>query len=234
MFQQDGKHAGGHHEESQGRGFHEVFAPVIPQRLHDRFRNARGRLVYSGARLGINAGFGGCLLCMIRELIDLNVTWLRQAYVLVNELDDATFVTSPADLAPHRVGSHLRHVLEFYECFLEGLKSGRVDYDRRRRDVTVENGRRVAAARISAIICSLERATLNPHCVLAVRMENDEDGVYLQSSIGRELQALSSHTIHHFALIGVTLRLHGFPIDPEFGVSPSTLRYNAATSRKAA
>jgi hypothetical protein len=198
---------------------------------------------------------------MIRELIDLNVTWLRQAYVLVNELDDTTFGTSPSGLVPHRVGSHLRHVLEFYECFLQGLESGRIDYDRRRRDVTVENSRRIAAARISAIICSLqklapqrksvaaisaageeatsscgalERATLNAQCMLAVRMENDEDGVYLQSSIGRELQALSSHTIHHFALIGVTLRLHGFPIDPEFGMSPSTLRYHAATSQKAA
>jgi len=171
---------------------------------------------------------------MIRELIDLNVTWLRQAYVLVNELDDTTFVTSPGDLAPHRVGSHLRHVLEFYECFLEGLESGHIDYDRRRRDVTLENSRRVAASRIAAIICTLERATLDAHCMLAVRMENDEDGVYLQSSVGRELQALSSHTIHHFALIAVTIRLHGFPVDPEFGMSPSTLRYHAATSQKAA
>jgi len=171
---------------------------------------------------------------MIRELIDSNVTWLRQAYVLVNELDDTTFLTSPNGFVPHRVGSHLRHVLEFYECFLQGLESGRIDYDRRRRDVTVENSRRVAAARIAAIICSLERTTLNAHRMLAVRMENDEDGVYIHSSIGRELQALSSHTIHHFALIGVTLRLHGFPIDPEFGMSPSTLRYHAATSQKAA
>jgi len=120
MFQQDAKHTGGHHEESQCRGFHEVFRPVFPQRLHDRFRNARGWLFYSGARLGIKAGFGGCLLRIIRELIDLNVSWLQQAYVLVNELDDTTFVTSPGDLAPHRVGSHLRHVLEFYKCFLQG------------------------------------------------------------------------------------------------------------------
>jgi hypothetical protein len=171
---------------------------------------------------------------VIHELIDSNITWLRQAYVLVNELDDATFMTSPKDLVPHRVGSHLRHVLEFYECFLQGLESGRIDYDGRRRDAMLENSRRVAAARIAAIICSLERVTLNPNCRLAVRMENDEDGIYLQSSVGRECQALSSHTIHHFALIAVTLRLHGFPVDSEFGMSPSTLRYHAATTQKAA
>jgi len=64
--------------------------------------------------------------------------------------------------------------------------------------------------------------------LLLVRMENAEVDVHLRSSISRELQALSSHTIHHFALIAVTLRLHGFEVDPEFGMSPSTLQYWAA------
>jgi hypothetical protein len=50
---------------------------------------------------------------------------------------------------------------------------------------------------------------------------------YLCSSVSRELQALSSHTIHHFALIAITLRVHGFDVDPEFGMSPSTLRFHA-------
>jgi hypothetical protein len=47
------------------------------------------------------------------------------------------------------------------------------------------------------------------------------------SSVRRELQALSSHTIHHFALMAVTLRAHGLEVDPAFGMSPSTLRYQA-------
>ena len=35
---------------------------------------------------------------------------------------------------------------------------------------------------------------------------------------------LSSHTIHHFALIGITLRESGLAVDPDFGVANSTLR----------
>jgi hypothetical protein len=65
-----------------------------------------------------------------------------------------------------------------------------------------------------------------------VRAEGGED--WLPSTISRELQALSSHTIHHFALIAVILRLHGIFLDPEFGVSPSTLRYQAAKFAEAA
>ena len=52
--------------------------------------------------------------------------------------------------------------------------------------------------------------------------------------ISRELQVLSSHTVHHFALIAVTLRMHGVEMDPDFGMAPSTLRYLASKTAEAA
>ena len=65
--------------------------------------------------------------------------------------------------------------------------------------------------------------------ILWVRMEDCDqealDDRFLTSSPARELQVLSSHTIHHFALIAMTLTALGVPIDPDFGVAPSTLRY---------
>lgn len=165
------------------------------------------------------------------ELIETNIGWLRQVLSLLGQMDDNVFATSPQGMAPHRVGSHLRHVLEFYECFLDGLVVRRVDYDKRKRDETIEKSRHSAAARIRSIIRRLwETSSLSKDSRLAVRVENAEADVYLSSSLGRELQALSGHTIHHFALIAVTLRLHGFEVDPSFGMSPSTLRYQAAKS----
>jgi len=55
----------------------------------------------------------------------------------------------------------------------------------------------------------------------------------MESSVSRELQVLSSHTIHHFALIAMTLRLHGVEMDPDFGMAPSTLRYLAHAAEAA-
>jgi hypothetical protein len=59
-------------------------------------------------------------------------------------------------------------------------------------------------------------------------MEDDDAAAvpekFMESSISRGLQVLSSHTIHHFALIAMTLRAHGIEMDPEFGTAPSTLR----------
>jgi hypothetical protein len=51
------------------------------------------------------------------------------------------------------------------------------------------------------------------------------------SSTGRELQTLSSHTIHHFALIAMTLRVLGHKVDRDFGMAPSTLRYMSSRSK---
>ncbi len=161
-----------------------------------------------------------------RKLIALNINWLQRALALVEQLEDGVFAASPAGLAPHRVGAHLRHILDFYECFFDGLKSRRIDYDNRKRDESVERNRSSAAAKIRAIIRSFE-AVLPEEPTLRVRLEGADVDAWLPSSVGRELQALSSHTIHHFALIAVILRVHGVDVDSEFGMSPSTSRYQA-------
>src|SRR5215831_7654365 len=120
----------------------------------------------------------------------------------------------------------MRHVLEFYECFLNGLGKGRIDYDSRKRNHILEKSRSAAVETAQRLICELEQARDLPgDCFLSVRMEDSEDEVWLASSFARELQSLASHTIHHFALIAMTLRLHGVNVDPDFGVSPSTLSY---------
>jgi hypothetical protein len=173
-------------------------------------------------------------------LIEQNVASLRQAVAALEQIDDSTYRSSPPALAPHRVGGHIRHVLEFYECFLDGVELSHIDYDARKRDESVETSREVALARIRETIHRLEQLEktreLRGDLIIWVRVEDAGHGrlddVYMTSSVGRELQTLSSHTIHHFALIAVTLKALGHAIDRDFGTAPSTLRYRAA--RKAA
>lgn len=173
------------------------------------------------------------------RLIDINVRLLCQALGLLDHLDDITYSTAPPGFAPHCVGGHLRHILEFYQCFLNGLDSLRVDYDARRRDEAVERGREPASSVIRSIIRSLETcAALREEAVIWVRMEAAEASnvrdPFMKSSITRELQVLSSHTVHHFALIAITLRMHGVDLDPDFGMAPSTLSYLASKKAEAA
>ena len=90
-------------------------------------------------------------------------------------------------------------------------------------------------AGICSIIDRLEtEPALQYDNVLFVRIE-DADSLeladpFLMSSVGRELMTLSSHTIHHFALISMTMRSHGVAMDPDFGMAPSTLRHRETQS----
>ena len=172
-------------------------------------------------------------------LVETNVNWLRQALRLLEQIPDGVYSAMPAGFAPHRVGGHLRHILEFYECLLDGLQSGRVDYDARRRDENVEKNPWAAMTRIRGLIDRLESTPLfHDNAILLVRMEDSQDArgsnPFLVSSLGRELQVLSSHTIHHFALIAMTLTAHGISVDRSFGMAPSTLRHAARRSTEAA
>jgi hypothetical protein len=170
-------------------------------------------------------------------LIAANIRWLRQALRLLERLDDSVYSSTAPGFAPHRVGAHFRHVLEFYQCFLDGLDSSHIDYDARRRDESIERSRHTASVAVRSIIYALDTSAEQERIVW-VRMEDAEaSGVpesFMESSLSRELQALSSHTVHHFALIAVTLRAHGVQMDPDFGMAPSTLRYLAFKTAEAA
>jgi len=172
-------------------------------------------------------------------LIATNIRWLRQALRLLERIDERVYSTTAPGFPPHRAGAHLRHVLEFYQCFLDGMESSHIDYDGRRRDEAIERCRQTAALRIQSIIHALETcAELRQERIVWVRMEDAADsGVrdnFMESSLSRELQVLSSHTVHHFALIALTLRAHGEPMDPDFGMAPSTLRHLASKTAEAA
>jgi hypothetical protein len=170
-------------------------------------------------------------------LIAANIRWLRQALRLLERLDDCVYSGAAPGFAPHRVGAHLRHVVEFYQCFLDGLEWSHIDYDSRRRDESIERCRQTASIAIRSIIHALATRSEQERIVW-VRMEDaGASGVrdsFMESSVSRELQVLSSHTVHHFALIAMTLRAHGVQMDPDFGMAPSTLRHLASKTAEAA
>lgn len=168
-------------------------------------------------------------------LIQTNITWLEQAVSLLSQLSDRTYKNSPAGQGRHRVGGHLRHILEFYECFFDGIASGVIDYDARKRNVLVEESRSYAAQTALGVIHKLEwLRKANDAAAVFVRMEDalgaDISDSLLASSVERELQMLSSHTIHHFALIAMTLSAHGEAVHEDFGMAPSTLRHLAGAA----
>lgn len=163
-------------------------------------------------------------------LIEANVTLLLQALQLLSGMGDQAYQQPIPEVFSSAIGGHVRHVLEFYECFFEGIGSGRIDYDSRRRDPMIEASRTFAMHKIESYVAALRTdGRLVMGGKLRVRMEDapEEMDAWLDSSITRELQVLMSHTTHHYALIAVGVRLLGYEVPAHFGVAPSTLRYQS-------
>lgn len=153
---------------------------------------------------------------------------LRQGIALVEQLDDRLYTDATGLPAQSGVGAHFRHCLDFYNSFLAGVGEGCVDYNRRERDTLVERDRAFAATRLRILIAELESLSIRDGATpLLVALEGaaDADDAWCESTVLRELQFLLSHTIHHYALIALLLRLRGFEPHAEFGVNPSTLQH---------
>ena len=168
-----------------------------------------------------------------------NIRYLQQGLELLAALPDSLYVQVCAAAGGSNIGGHVRHILDHYQCFLDGLVTQRIDYDARRRDLRVESERTTAADALRATLRALDELHVEDGLrALEVRMDcggsPEERHVWGGSSVARELQFLTSHTVHHYALIAAILRQAGHVPAPGFGVSPSTLRYEAQRRQKEA
>ncbi len=82
----------------------------------------------------------------------------------------------------------------------------------------------------------LMACTALPACARSLRIccNSDRGTLRATSSITRELDFLLSHTIHHYAIIAVLCRLQNVEVEPDFGVAPSTLRYQSTSKMQCA
>jgi uncharacterized damage-inducible protein DinB len=166
-------------------------------------------------------------------MVHANQQCLAQGLSLLDQLSDEQYATRRGAWSP--VGAQYRHVLEHYQCFLAGLVEGRIDYDARGRDQTIEASRDRAREVTRSLIDALGGlAEVPADRALMVQMQSDperEESDWAPSSVGRELQFLVSHTIHHFALIKLLLDREAISLGADFGIAPSTLSHAARAVR---
>jgi hypothetical protein len=145
------------------------------------------------------------------------------ALCLIEKFDDEIYTKSTAETGS--IGAHFRHNFDFANEFLSGLEIGKIDYNKRIRDDRIEQDRQYAIEKITFLIRRLQNLpTKNLIQNILVRSEIEEK-FWFASSIGRELEFLHSHTVHHHALINEKLRSSGVKTAFGFGVAPSTLRF---------
>ena len=164
-------------------------------------------------------------------LVADNILLLEQCAEVLEQVPVEVYAAPDARCLGSCVGGHVRHCLEHYASFIDGLDAGRIDYERRARDCRLQADRNAARQALrqtaSALARGLTFAALD-RPVQVVAEGETSDGDVTASTVGRELAFLLSHTIHHCALIAVMLRLRGIDTPAGFGLAPSTIRHRDA------
>lgn len=171
----------------------------------------------------------------IQPMIKACIENLDQLRDLLEVMPGEVYTHKSVCLSGATIGGHMRHILEFYTCLLDGAMQENnaqatlvVNYGKRARDKEIETWPEKALATIDFICEQLSSVRNRPE---AVYYEGQHDiatdtTIRIRSSFDRELLYNLEHAIHHQALIRVSLLeqdLEGL-IDKNFGVAPSTIR----------
>lgn len=152
---------------------------------------------------------------------------LLQIKNLTDKISDEYYKKPCEILFQSSLGQHIRHALEYYLCFLKGLKDQVINYDERKRQHDIETSPEVASQVIDHIVKKLNKIESNKKLEIKANYTTDEDDeICMHSSLYRELGYCLEHCIHHQALVKIGLKelncLH--LVSPDFGIAPSTLR----------
>jgi len=163
---------------------------------------------------------------MLLNYLDTVFKQLTELTDTMNELD---YCKPLSLLSDNTVGKHIRHIIEFFECFDEGCKTGVVDYDKRERNIEIEVSPIYASTKLNDLYDSISSVNSNIPLKLNSMLtgEMPEESSPIATSFKRELIYTLEHAIHHMAIIeiGIKQELKHFNLPENFGVAFSTISY---------
>lgn len=164
----------------------------------------------------------------LREVI---VALMGDAKLYLRQIDRATYSKPIRLLAGASLGEHTRHFVEYYQCLLDQFPEGKINYDKRKRQKSLEQDPYLAIQAIEQILNAIPLVVDEvPLLIESNYGVNSDLVVEEQTSLRRELLYNIEHTIHHLSIIKIGLDIEsiGIQLPAHFGLTPSTLRYQNA------
>ena len=149
-------------------------------------------------------------------------TLQKSQYILTNLSNEQLSNTS---VSPYysSIGSHIRHILDFYECILNKDLKNRIDLTARSRNKAVENCCSLAAEYLNIIIERLKDTNYNVNDIVMVTDDLGLGKIEMAYTLAAVLSQANSHAIHHYAIINYILNGLNISLeDSDFGYNPTT------------
>jgi hypothetical protein len=149
----------------------------------------------------------------------------------IRELTVEEYTHSSDILFNATIGQHVRHVIELFLELEKGYETGCINYDKRKRDYTIESDKVFAIELLHEIYLRLNRADKNL-LLEATYDESSDNTILISTNYFRELMYNLEHTVHHMALIRVGINEVSTVVVPDdFGVASSTVKYKQACAQ---
>ena len=165
----------------------------------------------------------------LQNACQCNEQLLSELIQAIKGLPSSNYQKTAAPDNPQTIGAHVRHIIEFYQCFLSGLDTDSINYDRRKRDPKCEKSISSAVDVLLNIKEEMVRLKENTSSEINLTLNayTDTNGsvIKVKTSVIRELLFLQSHATHHMAMINLLLQQSGHKSSGDFGVATSTLIY---------
>jgi hypothetical protein len=152
---------------------------------------------------------------------------LNQLQMFLEQIEENEYAANLTILNQNSIGKHVRHLVEFYICLIEGLESGFVDYDARKRDLKLETNLIYVKETINRVLTLVVNSKKDLPISLRICPNTDGEFIEVESTYFRELGYNIEHVIHHMALIKIAVNQNFGDVQlPEnFGVAYSTIKY---------
>src|SRR6478735_6684107 len=149
----------------------------------------------------------------------------------MDQLTDDQYVQPIPTLTNATIGQHVRHIIELFMCLENGYQVGLVNYEKRKRDYTIETNKAFAKQLLHSIATGLGK----PNKTLMLEAGYDDlskDVVTIETNYLREVVYNLEHTVHHMALIRVGITSFAAVKLPDtYGVASSTIKYRQACAQ---
>jgi hypothetical protein len=158
-------------------------------------------------------------------LVETTYDLFKQIKLSLNNITNEQYATKSKLLHSATIGQHVRHVIELFQELDHGYNKGIVNYEKRKRNYSIETDISFAIIQLKKIIESLYKPNLSLILETSYDLEN-ATSIKVQSTYYREIIYNIEHTIHHMALIKIALEQEfAKEVPADYGVATSTIKY---------
>lgn len=156
-------------------------------------------------------------------IIKSTLNTLQKAQYLLDSLTDDQLCNNSVPPYHSSIGSHIRHILDFYDCILNINSKNKIDLTARSRNKDVESNCNCASDYLKSVVTKLNNFNFNTTQTIIVIDDLGLGKIEIPYTYSALFSQANSHTIHHYAIINYIVDRLKIKFDgANFGYNPTT------------